>query len=93
MTARHVQVLVFRLLVGAIVLACLVAATTTRGAEHALSPPVTPNMVAAPATVSFTAALECAVYPTGQPASPGWHSHALREPSNVGHTEGSERES
>jgi hypothetical protein len=28
MTARHAQAIVFRLLVGAVVLACLVAATT-----------------------------------------------------------------
>ena len=52
MTARHVQVLVFRLLVGAIVLACLVAATTTLDAEHVVSLRVTPRRAFAPATVS-----------------------------------------
>ena len=35
MTARHAQVIVFRLLAGAVVLACLAAATPTLGAETA----------------------------------------------------------
>lgn len=58
MTARHAQALVFRLSVGALVLACLVAATPTRAAENALSLRVTPLVAAAPATVSITVTVE-----------------------------------
>ena len=58
MTARHAQGIVFRLLVGAVVLACLVAARPTLGAETALSLRVTPRMAAAPATVSITVTVE-----------------------------------
>jgi hypothetical protein len=58
MTARHAQVVVFRLLVSASALACLVAATATLGAEPALSLRVTPRVAAAPATVSITVTVE-----------------------------------
>jgi len=58
MTARHAQAVVFRLSVGAFVLACLAAATPTRAAEKALSLRVTPLLAAAPATVSITVTVE-----------------------------------
>jgi len=58
MTARHAQVIVFRLLVGASAVACLAAATATVGAEPALSLRVTPRVAAAPATVSITVTVE-----------------------------------
>jgi hypothetical protein len=58
MTARHAEVIVFRLLVGAVVLACLAAPTPTQGAENALSLRVTPLVATAPAAVSITVTVE-----------------------------------